>query len=112
MKAHDLKEEMRLACDAKLNAFDRDRVAYEETIVRLTKRLEEVANEKDYLHQETKANRSQQHHQKYKDVVELEKQLFESQQRARAAEEDILAKTAQVKQYKKKDDQREQKVLL
>ena len=103
---------MRLACDEKKNAFERDRKAYEETIVRLTQRLEEVANEKDYLQQKTRAKRSQQDGQKYKEVVELEKQLFESQQRASAAEEDVLAKTAQVKQYKKKDDQREQMVIL
>ena len=111
-KAHHLKEEIRVACDAKVYAFEKERNAYEETIMRLTQRLEDVANEKVDLQQRTQAKWSQQDHQKYLEVVELEKQLFESQQRARSSEEDVLAKTAQVKQYKKKDDQREQMVNL
>ncbi len=48
--------------------------------------------------------------QKDKQILELQDELYEARQKAITAQEEVQAKTAQVKQYKKKDDQREEKV--
>ncbi len=119
-KAHNLKEEMRLSCDQRVHAvtiqLETDRLAQHETIQTLRKRLERVDDEKSYLEQEkevrTTRSTTRQHevHQKVKQIRELQEQLYEAQQKAITAQEEVQAKTAQVKQYKKKDDQRDEKV--
>ncbi len=115
-KAHDLKEEMRFACDAKVHAMAKERHAFDETIQNLTRKLEGLSNEKEGLQQkqEIRATRTSTRHevqQKDKQILELQNELYEARQKAITAQEEVQAKTAQVKQYKKKDDQREEKVL-
>ena len=69
--------------------------------------------------QEARATRSitKQHqlHQQLQDQQEdirlLQEQLQKAHQETVQAQQEIQAKTAQVKQYKKKDDQREEKVI-
>ncbi len=114
-KAHDLKEEMRFACDAKVHAMAKERHAFEEAIQNLTRKLEGLSNEKEGLQkkQEIRATRTSTKHevqQKDKQILELQDELYEARQKAITAQEEVQAKTAQVKQYKKKDDQREEKV--
>ena len=115
-KAHDLKEEMRFACDEKVHAMAKERRAFEESIQNLTRTLEGLSNEKEGLQKkrEIKATRTstRQHdlQQNNKEIHELQEQLYEARQKAITAQEEVQAKTAQVKQYKKKDDQREEKV--
>ena len=121
-KAHNLKEEMRLSCDQRVHAMtiqlETERLAQHETIQTLRKRLERVDDEKSYLEQEKEARttrsftRQQEFPQKNKEIHELQEQLYEAQQKAITAQEEVQAKTAQVKQYKKKDDQREKKVYV
>ncbi|XP_064386017.1 uncharacterized protein LOC135334661 isoform X2 [Halichondria panicea] len=120
-KAHNLKEEMRLSCDQRVHAMtiqlETERLAQHETIQTLRKRLERVDDEKSYLEQEKEARttrsftRQQEFPQKNKEIHELQEQLYEAQQKAITAQEEVQAKTAQVKQYKKKDDQREKKLV-
>ena len=116
-KAHDLKEEMRFACDEKVHAMAKERRVFEESIQNLTRKLEGMSNEKEDLQKkrEMRATRTstRQHElqQNDKQIHELQEQLYEARQKAITAQEEVQAKTAQVKQYKKKDDQREEKVI-
>ncbi|XP_064386040.1 cingulin-like isoform X3 [Halichondria panicea] len=115
-KAHDLKEEMRFACDEKVHAMAKERRVFEESIQNLTRKLEGMSNEKEDLQKkrEMRATRTstRQHElqQNDKQIHELQEQLYEARQKAITAQEEVQAKTAQVKQYKKKDDQREEKL--
>ena len=114
-KAHDLKEDMRVACDQKVHAmtshFEQERAAYEDTIMKLTRRLEGAHSKQEQLKQTTEIKSQRLNEQNRQGIQDLHKQLYESRQKAIAAQEEVLAKTAQVKQYKKKDDQREEKVF-
>ncbi len=110
---------MRFACDEKVHAMAKERHAFDETIQNLTKKLEGmISNEKEGLQKkrEIRATRTstKQHElqQNDKQIHELQEQLYEARQKAITAQEEVQAKTAQVKQYKKKDDQREEKVDL
>ncbi|XP_064386741.1 uncharacterized protein LOC135335190 isoform X6 [Halichondria panicea] len=114
--AHDLKEEMRRSCDQRVHAIAKERHALEETIQNLlrTRIPEELSNDKEGL-QEVSATRTstRQHElqQNNKEIHELQEQLYEARQKAITAQEEVQAKTAQVKQYKKKDDQRDEKLV-
>ncbi len=138
-KAHDLKEEMRCICDEKVHAMAMEQHVFEETIQNLGRKLEGLSNEKEGLQKKGHAFeeciqnltreleglsnekeglqkkleiRARQHkpQQNDKEIHELQEQLYKARQKAITAQEEVQAKTAQVKQYKKKDDQREEKV--
>ena len=110
-KAHDLKEEMRCICDEKVHAMAMEQHAFEECIQNLTRELQGLSNEKEGLQKKLEI-RARQHkpQQNDKEIHELQEQLYKARQKAITAQEEVQAKTAQVKQYKKKDDQREEKV--
>ncbi len=95
-KAHDLKEEMRIACDQKVHAM-------EETIKLLAKRLEESGNmqQDDLAIKLVKSNN---------ELKQLQNELFEARLKAITAQEEVQAKTVQVKQYKMRLDKEEEKV--
>ncbi len=107
-KAHDLKEEMRLACEP--SAMAKERHAFNEIIQNLTRKLQEMSNEKEGV-QERATRTSTRQHDVHQTIHELQHELYEARHKAITAQEEVQAKTAQVKQYKKKDDQREEKVL-
>ena len=86
----------------------KERRVFEESIQNLTRELQGLSNEKEGLQKkrEIRATRTND-----KQIHELQEQLYEARQKAITAQEEVQAKTAQVKQYKKKDDQREEKVV-
>ena len=109
-KAHDLREEMRCICDEKVHAMAKERHAFEECIQNLTRELQGLSNEKEGLLEIRAFTRQHKPQQNDKQIHELQEQLYVAHQKAITAQEEVQAKTAQVKQYKKKDDQREEKV--
>ena len=118
-KAHNLKEELRLACDQTLHAktieMEQLQLASEETIQRLSKQVAGIADDRDQLKeiQDVHATRSTtKQHQLRTQVQQYQEDLTVTRKQLLEAQQEIQAKTAQVKQYKKKDDQREEKVTL
>ena len=125
-KAYSMKEEMRLACDQTLHAktieLEELRLASEEIIERLSKQVEDTSEDRDQIKevQEACATRSrtkqhqlrQQLQEQQEDIRLLREQLQRAHQETLQSQQEIQAKTAQVKQYKKKDDQREEKVTV
>ena len=103
---------MRFAFDEKVHAMAKERQAFEETIKNLTRKLEGISNEKEEIRATRTSTRQHELLQNDKQIHELQEQLYEARQKAITAQEEVQAKTAQVKQYKKKDDQREEKVDL
>ncbi|XP_064385737.1 cingulin-like protein 1 isoform X5 [Halichondria panicea] len=110
-KAHDLREEMRCICDEKVHAMAKERHAFEECIQNLTRELQGLSNEKEGLLEIRAFTRQHKPQQNDKQIHELQEQLYVAHQKAITAQEEVQAKTAQVKQYKKKDDQREEKLI-
>ncbi len=120
-KAHNLKEDMRLDCDQKVHEMtillETERLASHQTIQSLNRQLEKVDHEKRHLEQEkeVRATRSstkkQDIQQKDKEIEQLEDDLFEANQKAKIAQEEVQAISVQVKQYQKREDQRLEKVL-
>ena len=125
-KVYNLKEELRLACDQTLHAktieLEELRLASEETIERLRIQVADTTEDRDQFKvvQEARATRShtkqhqllQQLQEQQEDIRLLREQLQKAHQETLQAQQEIQAKTAQVKQYKKKDDQREEKVTV
>ncbi len=111
-KAHNLKEDMRLACDQKVHAMEVHVQACEETIQSLTRKLEGVSNAKEDLKSEQEIIATRSSTRRDVELKQLQDELFETRQKAITAQEEVQAKTVQVKQYKKKDDQREEKVCM
>ncbi len=93
VKAHDSREEMRIASDRKVRNL-------EETIQLLTRQLEGAGDtQQDELAMKVvKLNN---------EVKRLQDDLYKTHQEA---QEEVQAKTIQVKRYKEKDDHREEKV--
>ena len=120
-----MKEELRLACDQTLHAktieLEELRLASTETIDRLRKQVENTSDDRDKIRevQEARATRShtkqhqlrQQLQEQQEDIRLLREQLQKAHQETLQSQQEVQAKTAQVKQYKKKDDQREEKVI-
>ena len=112
-----MKEEMRLECDKALHEktieFEELRLASEETIERLRMKVEDTSEDRDQIkeEQEARATRSTtKQHQLRTQVQQYQENLSATRKQLFEAQQEIQAKTAQVKQYKKKDDQREEKV--
>ncbi|XP_064386732.1 putative mediator of RNA polymerase II transcription subunit 26 isoform X5 [Halichondria panicea] len=102
---------MRCICDEKVHAMAKERHAFEECIQNLTRELQGLSNEKEGLLEIRAFTRQHKPQQNDKQIHELQEQLYVAHQKAITAQEEVQAKTAQVKQYKKKDDQREEKLI-
>ena len=113
--AHNLKEEMRLACDKALHEktieMEELQRNSEETIKKLRKKVEDTTEDLDQFKliqgaQGIKSTTKQQQLRQQQD------ELTETRQQLTKVQQEIQAKTAQMKQYKKKDDQQEEKVTV
>ncbi len=101
---------MRLVCDQKVRAMEAHVQACEETIQTLRRKLEGVSNAKEDLKNEQEIRATRLSTRRDVELRQLQDELYEARQKAITAQEEFQAKTVQVKQYKKKDDQREEKL--